>query len=176
MVASAWARGAMPIGPKGLPRGPAVAGRGFKHRPTALAWPRVPAVAGRGSKNARRLSLGRWCLRWPAGGLNTARRLSLGRLCLRWPAGGLNTARRLSLGTGPFVAQHGERIFTMLRSGGPHRGIAVWSPCARARVRPGGPGFSSPVGAGLSARPKPFWFSFRDCVCLLRRHAVVWGT
>ena len=37
--------------PKGLPQGPAVAGRGSKHRPTALAWPRVAAVAGRGFKH-----------------------------------------------------------------------------------------------------------------------------
>jgi hypothetical protein len=97
VVASAWARGAMPIGPKGLPRGPAVAGRGFKHRPTALAWPRVaavanrgfihrpaalvwprvPAVAGRGFKHLPAGWLGRVCLRWPAGGLNTSQRAGL---------------------------------------------------------------------------------------------------
>ena len=104
---------AMPIGPKGLPQGPAVAG---------------------GPDTARRL--GCVLLRWPTGGytppggaglaacgcggrpgvLNTTRWRWPGRVCLRWPAGGLNTARWLSLGrlcrtrrhsTGPFVAQHG---------------------------------------------------------------------
>ena len=104
---------AMPIGPKGLPQGPAVAG---------------------GPDTARRL--GCVLLRWPTGGctppggaglaacgcggrpgvLNTTRWRWLGRVCLQWPAGGLNTARWLSLGrlcrtrrhsTGPFVAQHG---------------------------------------------------------------------
>jgi hypothetical protein len=53
------------------------------------------------------------------------------------------------------------------RAAGPHRGVTVWSPCARARLRPRGPRFSPPVGAGLSARPKPILFSVRDSVCLV---------
>ena len=65
--------------PKGLPQGPAVASRGSKHRPTALAWPRVAAVAGRGFKHRPA------ALAWPRAAVVAGRGFKHHPVALAWP-------------------------------------------------------------------------------------------